>query len=682
MADLGEPPPAFDDNDLGNDPDYNDEFDDMFLTHRQRQQASTTTTTTTQNDTDGGTASVPAHPPPASKKTKTRVHVTRRASNPTIKAQKSSSLGGSVTPNDTPTTSTSPKQKESALSTNRPAAFDWGGFEQVASLQATNQALLTQVDALEAELAQARAVASTGDDPEALFSPSASASAKVSALSKRNRDLTASLNAEKARAKSAGKEAADMKKRIDELESKLSRAMAAEKRAQHKLALATGGSNKTRAATAAVMAAAEADTRQGDVTGHAMTASTRHNGADGPASPEAAGGGPEHATTSKVREYRRECQELRRELQRATAALSKEVGTDVVVARVLAGEPGWQGRAEEIARLKAEIHKLKTDGAGSGGRRQRTVTSSAEERSTQAIRSLEQQRHKALEASARERDAAVEAAADLKSKADGLKARNRALARELKAAKERAAAAESETESERKKVRELMEVTRDSGVFRRQSAPHNAAATKRDDADMRRLIDKVQAQAATIEHLEQRLQSALQLARQGRPLSGSKVITPGAANHGSGGPRVDAELLRRAEELDALVTAGDLERTQLKQLAASRQARVSTLERTLAATQAELRTEKAWVRTLKADVSRLSQQVEGHIAPLPPGERTRLELENKLVIQTDENAALRSTLRDALAAKEEQIALLHDLLESTKRVFSDGLRSYKARLGG
>lgn len=193
---------------------------------------------------------------------------------------------------------------------------------------------------------------------------------------------------------------------------------------------------------------------------------------------------------------------------------------------------------------------------------------------------------------------------------------------------------------------------------------------------------QVQAQAATIEHLEQRLQSALQLARQGRPLSGSKVITLGAANHGSGGPRVDAELLRRAEELDALVTAGDLERTQLKQLAASKQARVTTLERTLAATQAELRTEKALVRTLKADVSRLSQQVEGHIAPLPPGERTRLELENKLVIQTDENAALRSTLRDALAAKEEQIALLHDLLESTKRVFSDGLRSYKARLGG
>lgn len=103
---------------------------------------------------------------------------------------------------------------------------------------------------------------------------------------------------------------------------------------------------------------------------------------------------------------------------------------------------------------------------------------------------LEQQRHQALETSAQQREAAVEQAAELKKKVEGLKARNKALGRELKMSKERVEATESELETERNKVRELMEVTREVVVSRKppqaQSPQHQL-----NGPEVRRLHEKV-----------------------------------------------------------------------------------------------------------------------------------------------------------------------------------------------
>lgn len=103
------------------------------------------------------------------------------------------------------------------------------------------------------------------------------------------------------------------------------------------------------------------------------------------------------------------------------------------------------------------------------------------------------------------------------------------------------------------------------------------------------------------------------------------------------------------------------------------QARIADLEDKLNAARADARADKAAVARLRSELA--STAGGGDTAPL----RARRELEERLAVQTDENAALRSTMRDALAAKEEEITLLHSLLDGTKRVFSDGLRSYKNR---
>ena len=104
------------------------------------------------------------------------------------------------------------------------------------------------------------------------------------------------------------------------------------------------------------------------------------------------------------------------------------------------------------------------------------------------------------------------------------------------------------------------------------------------------------------------------------------------------------------------------------------QARIADLEDKLGAARADRAADKAALARLRSELASAGGG-GGETAP----QRLRKDLEERLAVQADENAALRATVRDALAAKEEEITLLHSLLDGTKRVFSEGLRSYKNR---
>lgn len=53
------------------------------------------------------------------------------------------------------------------------------------------------------------------------------------------------------------------------------------------------------------------------------------------------------------------------------------------------------------------------------------------------------------------------------------------------------------------------------------------------------------------------------------------------------------------------------------------------------------------------------------------------ELETSLLIQKDENEAIKAALKSTLEAKEEDLRLYCEMLETTKKVFLDGIKSYK-----
>ena len=75
------------------------------------------------------------------------------------------------------------------------AAFDWGGFDQMAELQQQNAALLQQLDQLRAE---SKAPDAAAEVNEVAGGPAA-AGQRIKDLARRNRDLTAKVGAQSAR---------------------------------------------------------------------------------------------------------------------------------------------------------------------------------------------------------------------------------------------------------------------------------------------------------------------------------------------------------------------------------------------------------------------------------------------------------------------------------------------------
>lgn len=61
------------------------------------------------------------------------------------------------------------------------------------------------------------------------------------------------------------------------------------------------------------------------------------------------------ADVAKIHEYRSEVQQLKQQLRVAHKALEREVGDSTPLARVLASDSGWQGRAEQLTMLKIKL---------------------------------------------------------------------------------------------------------------------------------------------------------------------------------------------------------------------------------------------------------------------------------------------------------------------------------------
>eukprot|EP00047_Mylnosiga_fluctuans_P017077 m.58561 g.58561 ORF g.58561 m.58561 type:complete len:115 (-) comp6912_c0_seq2:363-707(-) len=98
----------------------------------------------------------------------------------------------------------------------------------------------------------------------------------------------------------------------------------------------------------------------------------------------------------------------------------------------------------------------------------------------------------------------------------------------------------------------------------------------------------------------------------------------------------------------------------LKQHLADAQARADTAEATL-------RAQRRIQARLEKDLAAAGGGARAGPTEL---ERRVRDLEEKLAIQVDDNDALKETLRAAIGAKEDEIALLHSVMAETRRVYS------------
>ncbi|KAL9870515.1 LOW QUALITY PROTEIN: coiled-coil domain-containing protein 13-like [Geothlypis trichas] len=146
----------------------------------------------------------------------------------------------------------------------------------------------------------------------------------------------------------------------------------------------------------------------------------------------------------KVTEYRNQLQNLKQELKLTQKILAKEVGEDVNLQSLLTNSGSWRGRAQQIVLLQSKVHELEHK-----LNQQKIRTSllemdegllafpdqrklSVQEKNLLKIRSLEKEKKESLEKLAEQHNTLQKNHEELKKKLDATRARNQMLCGEVK----------------------------------------------------------------------------------------------------------------------------------------------------------------------------------------------------------------------------------------------------------
>ncbi|KGL77323.1 Coiled-coil domain-containing protein 13, partial [Tinamus guttatus] len=236
------------------------------------------------------------------------------------------------------------------------------------------------------------------------------AATKIVELAKKNREITAETESEKAKVK-------QLNNRVKELERELQAAMG-------KIHSLGGGDSGIKQSTLKMIEENLAESPEVKALQEKLT-----------------------AANFKVMEYRNQLQATKQELKMTQKLLANEVGEDVNIQSLLTNSGSWRGRAQQILVLQGKVRELESRLCQNKSKTSATEMDdelvaltdprrlSVQEKNLLKIRSLEKEKKEALEKLSGEYDALQKDHEEVKKKLDASKARNKVLCSEVKTLK-------------------------------------------------------------------------------------------------------------------------------------------------------------------------------------------------------------------------------------------------------
>ncbi|KAM7123824.1 coiled-coil domain-containing protein 13 isoform 4-T7 [Ciconia maguari] len=451
----------------------------------------------------------------------------------------------------------------------------------------------------------------------------------------------------------------------------------------------------------------------------------------------------------KVMEYRNQLQSAKQELKMTQKLLANEVGEDVNIQSLLTNSGSWRGRAQQILVLQSKVRELENQ---LGQNKTRTSLSeideelltltdprklSAQEKNLLKIRSLEKEKKGTLEKLTGEHDALQKSHEEVKKKLDASKARNKVLCSEVKTLKGQIITLLEKGRHDDELIDALLSQQKQMQEILKHLSQQDEKNKESQQMLGQHLNSEVQKQNCLIEQLRQMVAEREAKVKELEEEIGQLTLQKKSAHQGDGSGAADTPPSEHSEDpgftlLKPLASGSN----QVGRIGSART--VSKMGHTLvesAATKPSLlsnnitpgRVEEGSDKVLEAEKRLqeerrrcviLEQQLEKlHMDPgrntsaqKPPlrsktgqsashsrltlnvSDRKELsaaqlsklplesqieELSTRLVIQLDENEALKAALETTVRKKEEDFKLYQDTMDQVKDIFLQAIRQQK-----
>ncbi|CAF4137731.1 unnamed protein product [Adineta steineri] len=458
----------------------------------------------------------------------------------------------------------------------------------------------------------------------------------------------------------------------------------------------------------------------------------------------------------------------KQELKKTQKALEKEVGDTVNIQAILNGTSNWRGRQQQIIALQEKLNEFKAratrssspslnedwDGNLLGSKYDETASSSAQQRHRDEIRRMERERKDVLEQQKQELQTLRTDHQTLKDKFEQSKTRNTVLSNEVKTLREQLKASlekskhddelvdvllkqqqqmkttqeqiqkdldvkskmTTEVEQTNKldqmkqanMVKQLQLIVDQKEMKIRELEMHldeNRIKYDRDNSDARlsnsKLNDSLAFVNITSRHtpVQSVTVAPMQLTALKQSSTTDAVLSrlekSGFTTSLNNRPSSAVNIKRSSDDKDlqCMNAALEVERSRLVEFIQTLQKRLDTSNahhveqenKLIEQRKMNVRLEKE-MEKIKLDLNNVKNRtVKGRGAvPLPKSSSTQSnshetieELEMRLTLKTDENDALKNALKSMLDAKEEDLKLYNETIQSVKDIFLQGIQHYK-----
>ncbi|XP_074013176.1 coiled-coil domain-containing protein 13 isoform X3 [Numenius arquata] len=439
------------------------------------------------------------------------------------------------------------------------------------------------------------------------------------------------------------------------------------------------------------------------------------------------------AANFKVMEYRNQLQSAKQELKMTQKLLANEVGEDVNIQSLLTNSGSWRGRAQQILVLQSKVRELENQ---LGQNKTRTSLSeideellaltdprklSAQEKNLLKIRSLEKEKKDTLESQQKQMQEILKhlSQQDKKNKETqqilGQHLNSEAQKQNCLIEQLRQMVAEREA-----KVKELEEEIGQLSLQKKSACQGDGsgAADTPPSEHSEDLSFTLLKPLASGSNQVGRIGSARTVSKMGHTLVESAATKPSLLSNkippgrfaGTDSPDLKA-LQTQITEHRALCQAAEVERDRLLELVTVLQKRVEESSDKVLEVEKRLQEERRRCVVLEQQLEKLQMdpgrntssmkpplrsktgQSVGHSRPtlnvsgrkeLSAAQLSRLPLESqieelstRLVIQLDENEALKAALETTVRKKEEDFKLYQDTMDQVKDIFLQAIRQQK-----